>query len=195
MGNRRIFARSSVLLLAMLLLACSSSIVDGVSAAYRPKPQKRATYAAREEQVEGLPDYNDPHVRTRLGCSACKALVEKVYEDLTKLYDLRHGRPRHFEVVEVTEHMCQRLRDEYGLLMRNNHATTDFSRDASITRMQGAWINTFIEGRCGEILSHFEEPIIHHFPKLRGQLGELQKLVCYKLDKKCKAAEYTHEEL
>jgi hypothetical protein len=164
------------------------------SAAYRPKPEKRPTYQAREEQLDGLPDHGDPAVRVQLECSACKALVSQLYDDLSKLYDLRHSRPKHYEVVEVTEHMCARVRDSYGLLMRNNMATNEFSRDEAITRMKGSWINSFIEGRCGEILSHYEEPIIENFPRLRNKLKDFQKLVCYKLDKKCAAAEYTHHD-
>jgi hypothetical protein len=184
--------KSSLVILLALVVSCYAVTVE---AAFRPKPEKRPTYVAREEQVEGLPDYSDPATKAKLDCSACKALVEKVHEDLSKLYDLRHSRPRHFEVVEVTEHMCARIRDEYGLLMRNNQATTDFSRDAAITRMRGAWINTFVEGRCGYILSHYEEAIIENFPKMRQRPQDLQRLVCYKLDKRCAAAEHTHDEL
>ena len=62
----------------------------------------------------GLPDHGDPTVRAQLECSACKALVAQLYDDLNQLYDLRHGRPKHYEVVEVTEHMCARVRDTYG---------------------------------------------------------------------------------
>ena len=175
--------------LAAVALAVSSA---GVAAAYRPKPEARPTYNARPEQIDGLPDHGDPAIRAQLQCSACKALTAQVYDDLTKLYELRHGRPKTYEVVEVTENMCARLRDEYGLLMRNNMATTEFSRDQAITRMKGAWINSFIEGRCGEILSHFEEAIVENFSKMRGRVKDLQKLVCYKLDRHCVKAEHTH---
>ena len=187
-SSRHAAALFAVVVVALLVVVAPTP----AAAAYRPKPEKRPTYAAREEQIDGLPDHGNPRVRAQLECSACKALVEKVYDDLTALYDLRHGRPKQYEVVEVTENMCARIRDEYGLLMRNNQATNEFSRDASITRMKGSWINTFVEGRCGEILSHYEEPIIEHFPRMRGRLQDFQKFVCYKLDRKCAHAEHTH---
>jgi hypothetical protein len=186
--------RTSITLLGSIIVVVMLANA-GVSGAFRPKPEKRPTYIAKDEQLEGLPDYGNPVVKAKLDCSACKALVEKLHTDLNDLYKRRDDRPKAFEVVEVTEHLCSRVRDEYGLLMRNNQATTDFSRDERITRMKGAWINSFVEGRCGYLLSHFEEPIIENFGHMRHRVEDLQKLVCYKLDKRCVAAEHTHDEL
>lgn len=156
--------------------------------------ESRPTYTAKDEQLAHLPDHTDPHINHQLRCSACKNLADHIFERLSKLHKLRHGKPRSYEVVEALENICGELRDQYGLLLRNNMPTNEFSRDESITRMKGAWINTFIEGRCGDILSHYEESIMEHFGGY-SKAEQLQQLICYRLERSCVAVEYTHEEL
>ncbi len=86
--------------------------------------------------------------------------------------------------VELIEHMCEEVKHEYGLVMRRNKPTLEFSRDESISRLKGAWINLYIEGRCGKILAQHEEQILEKYRQVRN-LGEFQEWICKRLDKSC----------
>ena len=184
----------STLRFALAVLAITAVLLIAPASARPRSAERRPTYEADEEMIEGLPDYTDPVIGRKMKCSACKALVSEVYEKLIRIYKFRHGQPKSYELIEEMEGMCRTLKDEYGLLKRNNKATTEFSRNEAITRLKGAWINTFIEGRCGEILTTHEDAIAEHYAKVRN-VGELQQMVCVKWDRSCTREEAERDEL
>jgi hypothetical protein len=140
------------------------------------------SYDAKEDQIDGLPDYMNPAVAKQLKCSACKVLMDELYDRLKAIHNDR--KPKMYEVVDVVEGVCADVRDNYGLLMRSNQATNEFSRNKAITRMKGAWINTYLEGRCGELMSHHEESIVEEFPRVQA-VEQLMQLVCWRLEQSC----------
>jgi hypothetical protein len=186
---------STVGVVAVAFFVAVSFMPEVQAVARRPKRREdsdRPTYTAKDEQLEQLPDYGDPKVNKALRCSSCNALAKEVYEKLVDLGKRRNGRPRQYEVAEVLEDICPTLRDEYGLLLKNNKPTTVFSRNKAITRMQGSWINSFIDTRCGELLSSHEEQMIEWYSKVKD-LEEFRELVCIKWEKTCQATEI-HDE-
>jgi hypothetical protein len=193
MKYSHVIGLAGLLFVAIVLLPASGGGL--ASAGRRPKRRdenERPTYDAKDEQLEQLPDYGDPKVMKALRCSSCNALIKEVYVRLMALNKRKDGKYRMYEIVDVLEDTCPTLRDEYGLLLKNNKPTTVFSRNKAITRMSGSWINSFIDTRCGELLSTYEEDLIKHY-KLVKDLEELRELVCVKWEKTC-AINEIHDE-
>lgn len=178
---------------ALVLIVMNVLVFATLSMAQR-RPTNRPTYTAREEQLEQLPEYTNPAIRNKLKCSACKCLTKELYAQLHPLYEKRHGHPKLGEVAEILDGFCRTVRNEYGLLMKNNLPTTDFSRNSAITRLQGAWINNFIEGECGELLSEHEERILDEFPNFRSA-SDVQTKVCSDWYSICSEGEVRRDEL
>eukprot|EP01065_Artemidia_motanka_P036155 TRINITY_DN44061_c0_g1_i1.p1 TRINITY_DN44061_c0_g1~~TRINITY_DN44061_c0_g1_i1.p1 ORF type:complete len:213 (+),score=77.80 TRINITY_DN44061_c0_g1_i1:71-640(+) len=146
---------------------------------------------ATEEQTDGLPDYGDPAVSKRLRCSACRCLTKEVHSELRRVDKLRHGKPRPWEIEEVLEKICSRLRNDYGLLRRNNRPTEEFSKNTAISRLTGNWINAYIESRCGELMGNYEDEITDTYKE--GELIDFQRRICGELDGSCTEAHLKKE--
>ena len=165
--------------------------------AYRPKRRSendRPSYEAKEDQLEQLPDIENPVVMRELACSSCRALTQELYLQMMEVHKKKDGRPRTSDLIDVVEGICPYLADEYGLLLKNNKPTTIFSKNKAITRMQGNWINNFILNRCSEIFSLHEDDILKQYAKVKD-LEAFQSLVCIDWQKKCKKVELTRDEL
>eukprot|EP01060_Flectonema_neradi_P030079 TRINITY_DN429_c5_g2_i1.p1 TRINITY_DN429_c5_g2~~TRINITY_DN429_c5_g2_i1.p1 ORF type:complete len:170 (+),score=35.24 TRINITY_DN429_c5_g2_i1:83-592(+) len=143
--------------------------------------QKEGTEAT-EEQTEGLPDFGDKKVNKRLRCSACKCVVAEVKGALDAVSKLRHGKPKAYELEDKLDNLCRVMRDNYGLLRKNNKPTEIFSKNSAISRLQGNWINSYLETRCGEILSEYEDELLSSYSE---SLIDLTDLICRQGDSTC----------
>ena len=143
--------------------------------------QKEGTEAT-DEQTDGLPDFGDKAVNKRLRCSACKCVVSEVKTALETVSKLRHGKPKAYELEDKIDGLCRVMRDNYGLLRKNNKPTEIFSKNKAISRLQGNWINSYLETRCGEVLSDFEEEFLAQYSK---PVVELTDLICRQGDSTC----------
>ena len=182
------FLITALLILLVICLSSLSFIINKnfVVAARRPHPQHHEThhYGASEEIHAEMPDHTLPKNKKALECSSCKVLTEEVWTRLHALSKKMNGRPRHSQQVDLIEDMCVDVKREYGLLMRNNKPTLEFSRDEALTRLRGSWINIYLEGRCGKILAQHEEQILERYKKVRD-LAEFQAAICQKIDRSC----------
>eukprot|EP01059_Diplonema_ambulator_P021778 TRINITY_DN3623_c0_g1_i1.p1 TRINITY_DN3623_c0_g1~~TRINITY_DN3623_c0_g1_i1.p1 ORF type:complete len:190 (+),score=38.09 TRINITY_DN3623_c0_g1_i1:40-570(+) len=146
--------------------------------------------AASDEQMEGMPDYGNPEDARKLKCSACKNVVLEVKEALDKLEALRHGVVKSYEIEDVLDSLCSKISVTYGILRKSNRPTTIFSRNKLISRLTGNWINSYIETRCGEILTDYEDDLITNY---RIPLQELQDKICRKGVQYCASTEEVQE--
>eukprot|EP01062_Namystynia_karyoxenos_P027148 TRINITY_DN20922_c0_g1_i1.p1 TRINITY_DN20922_c0_g1~~TRINITY_DN20922_c0_g1_i1.p1 ORF type:complete len:215 (+),score=69.73 TRINITY_DN20922_c0_g1_i1:74-646(+) len=173
------------------VLALTAVFLRPAAADQELSPKQKAQYeenrkrgtAATDEQMDGIPDYGDKQVSKRLRCSACKCLAKELFDELRRVHKLRHGKPRSWEVEEVLEGICATLRNDYGLLRRNNKPTEEFSRNSAISRLTGNWINSYIESRCGELVSSYEDDIVQSYTN--GELIDFQRLICSQRDGSC----------
>jgi len=163
-----------------------------VTSAEEPQKEHPRSHPAPQEQVDQLPDFSNPEIAKKLKCSACKCLTREIHDRLSALDKLRHGTPKHFEVAEKIEALCKIVNDEYGLLMRNNKPTLDFSRNAAISRLRGNWINTFLVNRCNEIVDEHENDIVKNYKK---NYEDFKLLICRELSGFCSKHQLTKEEL
>jgi hypothetical protein len=173
-----------VLLIAVLCLGASARSADG---------GKRPTYRPSEDEVNNIPDLTSNE--KELKCTSCRAIAREVHERLWKVSQLRHGHPKHFELVDVLDSVCFDMASSYGLLLKNNAPTTEFSRNDKISRYQGSWINTYLERRCGDVLHHFDDDLIRE--ALRHEtLDAFRHVVCTTWEKSCMTrAEAVREDL
>lgn len=181
-----------VLLLSLLVVVIvtnsAASVVDG---AYRPHAvDHQKHYYAPEQVHKDMPDHTDPKNKPALACSSCKVLTEEVWQRLHALAKRHGGKPRMHAQVDAIEKMCNEVKHEYGLVMRKNKPTLEFSRDETISRVRGGFINLYIEGRCGKILAQHEEQILEKYRQVRD-LGEFQASICQRLDKSCLSEKFT----
>jgi hypothetical protein len=157
------------------------------------RPAPRPTYRPDEKELSKIPDLtkNDKPLK----CSSCRAVAREVHERLWRVSKLRHGHPKHVELVDVLDPVCAQMGASYGLLLKNNEPTTEFSRNEKISRYQGAWINTYLERRCGEIMDHYDDDLIRE--ALRHEsLDAFRDRLCTKLEKTCQTrAEAVVEDL
>ena len=130
---------------------------------------------ATEENIEGLADLGDPKVYSQLECSACKCVVRDVKGELMKLNALRHGKQKSYEVEDLLDGLCDVVEKLYGILRKNNKPANVFSRNTNISRLQGAWINSFIGRRCGDILHDHEDYLLAHF---KDHVQDLRTAIC-----------------
>jgi len=163
---------------------------DVILAARRPHVRHHETHHyAPAEVIEGLPDHTNPVDSAALKCSSCKVLTTEVWERLHALAKKRNGRPVHHEQVDVIEDMCKAVKNQYGLLMRNNKPTTEFSKDPRYSTVKGQWIVPYLEGRCGKILASHEEQILEKYRHVRT-LNDFLKIICQRLDRSCQGEDF-----
>eukprot|EP01064_Diplonema_japonicum_P009075 TRINITY_DN1653_c11_g1_i1.p1 TRINITY_DN1653_c11_g1~~TRINITY_DN1653_c11_g1_i1.p1 ORF type:complete len:208 (+),score=54.70 TRINITY_DN1653_c11_g1_i1:66-626(+) len=177
----------SVILLLSIVIA---PMADAKQKKKNKKDYKDEGTAATEEQMEGMPDFGDKEVAGKLKCSACKNVVAEVKMALDALTELRHGKPKSFEVHDALDDMCRKISLNYGILRKNNKPTTTFSRNTAISRLTGNWINSYIETRCGEVLTDHDEDLALNY---RRTLPELQDMICRVGTNWCKTVEQTRE--
>eukprot|EP00759_Apiculatamorpha_spiralis_P012887 PhF_6_TR19739/c0_g1_i1/m.28805 len=156
-------------------------------------PQPPHTHQADDAQVEQLPNYEDPIVQKKLACSACKSLTLEFQNKLLILRKLRHGKPKYYEVAAEIEGVCKSVKDQYGLLMKNNKPTMDFSKNPAISRLRGNWIDTFLENRCNELLDQHEEELLKSYHSTTVE--EFRSLICRESAKLCSVHDLNKEEL
>lgn len=82
--------------------------------------------------------------------------------------------------------MCEHHTNKYGLVVdpNNSSATTAFSSDPSVDRVQGMWINNFMKERCAQLMFHHEDAIIEKHPEA-DSLAHFQSMMCSEWDKHC----------
>jgi hypothetical protein len=149
-------------------------------------------YEATEKELKSLPDFGKPPVYRKLRCTACRASVIELHEGLVELQRRKGGQKyvKEYDRLEMIEAVCfdSKLSNAaqkkdfkrkglplfplkaWGLQRRNNEATTDFSRDVAISRIQGNWVNNFLTNMCGEIIGEYDEELFHGF-KTHGEEG------------------------
>lgn len=147
---------------------------------------KRPTYRPSEDEVNKIPDVtkNDKELK----CNSCRAIAREIHERLWRVSRLRHGHPKHYELVDVLDPVCSEMGTSYGLLLKNNEPTTEFSRNEKISRYQGAWINTYLERRCGDVTYQYDDDLIRE--ALRHEsLEAFRDVLCTKWEKSCASRE------
>lgn len=178
---------SCCLFAAVLLTAICVVAVNGGMSAKRPKVTKHHRHEHyRDHTLDHLPDITDHGVMRVLRCSSCTELSKQLYGELLQLY--RQKDPTHAELIAVIDNMCQHHVNMYGLVLDpvNESATTTFSMDTSVERLQGIWINTFMKERCAHLMVNHEEDILSKHPEA-DSLAHFQKMVCVDWDKSCDA--------
>ena len=153
------------------------------------------SYTAKDDQFDQMPDVGNRKVMRALRCSSCNQLTTEIYTQLVELTEKKKKagrRPKSYEIAEVTEVICPTLRDEYGLVLKNKKPTNIFSKDKALTRMTGAWVNSFIDTRCGEMLDAWEDQIIEEYESVTS-VDDMKRLVCIKWEKTCKEEEIIDE--
>jgi hypothetical protein len=179
----------AVLLSALLLFAFAPAAAVDAAVRARTRSHRTHHYAPKVADHPDLPHHTHDDHRDEIKCNSCKALSQEIFERLEALFKLRHDKPKHYETVEVFERMCVDVRKEYGLLMRDNKPTWEFSRRTDVARMQGDWIGPYFEGRCGQLLAAHEEQIVEKFRHHRD-LTVMQNFLCKKMDHSCKDVEF-----
>eukprot|EP00667_Euglena_gracilis_P025091 EG_transcript_29249 len=164
-------------------------------AAHPFPPAAAAAHAPSPEQVERLPDVSDPRVAKRLRCSACKAVVKEVHQRLQKLAKLRPS-PKSFEVIEALEGVCPSMSQRYGLLLKSNQPTEEFSDNQQISKLQGNWINMYLETACGTLFDEYEDDMVDNFNKWRlWSIAEAQDYLCFGKAADCRNEAWLSDEL
>lgn len=176
----------------LLLTALTAAVLlvvhvqcDGHSST--PNREQPKGYRPSDDEVAKIPDLTDPLKSKALRCSSCRAVAREIHERVAAAYKLRHGKPTTFEIADALDPMCRGMATQYGLLMKNNEPTTEFSRNKAITRFQGSWINTFVERRCGEIVDALDDDLIPLAKKHVESLGAFREAVCKEYEGSCKS--------
>jgi len=158
-------------------------------------------YSPTDQDLDAMPDFGKPNILRELRCSACHASVIEIFEAMTSL-DERKGKKfvKEYDHIEVMEAVCYdpklastriterfKRRDlpvfplsAWGLQRRNNKPTTMFSRDTTISRVQGNWIGIFLTNMCNEIIGEHDEAILKGYVKDNKSVHELANYVCGK---------------
>lgn len=143
------------------------------------------SYTAPDPVQATLPEYTLPKNKKRLRCNACKAIAEEIHQGLNALAEKNNNRPRRDQQSKFLEKVSLTMRNEYGLLMKNNVATFEFSKDEDISRIKGNWINVMLEEQCGSLVVDYEDEILAQYQKDREDFPSFQKFICRKLVKTC----------
>ena len=176
-----------ITLLLMSILAVFVTAADDVQ-------QKPSQHRPSDDLVDQIPDPTKAANKKKYKCSSCKALAKEAFTALDKLRRLRKGVEKYAEKVEALETLCASIGKNYGLLMRNNAPTHDFSNNAAISRLQGSWVNTYLESRCGELMEKYDEDLIREFNNVQSAV-EAQTLICSTWEKSCSAKQALIEDL
>ena len=138
-----------------------------------------------EEEIKQLPDLSKPATRKELRCSACRAVTLEIFEGFMKA-DLKKGSYKYvkeYDRLEILDAVCADVKNarahiihktkqnklpfyplkNWGLQRRNNVATTSFSRDKTISMLQGNWVSQFIINMCGEVIGDYDEELISFY--------------------------------
>ena len=166
------------LLLLVLVVAVGAVGIQEVG-------KKRTSIAAKDEQIDNMPDTSNPAVMKELQCSACKAAAREAYEALWNLHTLRRGSVQEFEYDDMFDNHCQIIKRKYGLLMRKNKPTNELSRNTAISRVQGIWVGTMVEDACAELLDKYQDRMIKEYPNSH-LYKEFQQWACNNWNKKGK---------
>lgn len=190
--------RSFALLLIILVIFVASlitSAADATSSAARRKEKPAPHHYAPDVKIHNeMPDHTDPQNKKRLQCSSCKVLTQEFWERLHALSERNNGRPRRDQQMDVLESMCNEVKIDYGLVMRNNKPTLEFSREDAISRLKGSWVNVYLETRCGNLVSNHDEVILDKHKTLKN-LAEFQQFICQTLDKSCLNEKFVNADL
>jgi hypothetical protein len=173
--------------IALLLLFASAFLVDCAFSL-------RKGEAVSEALLEQVPDPTNPGTKKKLACSSCRAVAKEAFGAMDRLRKLRKGVEKYSEKVEALETVCTTIGKTYGLLMRDNKPTFDFSSNSAISRLQGSWVNTYIESRCGDLMEKYDEDFIKGFGKVSTVI-EAQALLCKEWERTCSVEEAAKEDL
>ena len=144
----------------------------------------RTTQRPSDEQMEEIPHPTDKAAKRALHCNSCHVLARETFLKLSALTKLRHGKPKHYELVDAVDALCREIGQAYGLLLKNNKPTMEFSKDARITRYTGSWITTFLERRCGEIMEAFDDELLVEATRAVDEV-QFRRTVCTVWEKSC----------
>mmetsp|Transcript_35592 Transcript_35592/g.69723 ORF Transcript_35592/g.69723 Transcript_35592/m.69723 type:complete len:199 (+) Transcript_35592:247-843(+) len=137
------------------------------------------------DQEEGLPDFGDPQVASRLKCSACRASAVEMHEAMQGLRAKRgKAKIKEYEYTEVMDEVCEGPIKGYGIQLRNNLPTHKFSKDMSISRAQGHWAGRYVTGVCADLYRDYEDDLL----ELQGKpLLQFVEEICRDRIKVCDA--------
>ena len=134
------------------------------------------------EEVKQLPDLSKPETRAKLRCSACRGVSLEIFEAF-RIADDRKGGAKYvkeYDRLDIMDAVCADVKNarahiihktksrklpfyplkNWGLQRRNNVATTTFSRDKTISMLQGNWVSQFIINICGEVIGEYDEDLM-----------------------------------
>jgi hypothetical protein len=171
--------------ISLLLLFIVFSFAKEATSKELKKDESNKNYFPSEQLQETIPDHTNPKNKQKIKCSACKVIAEELYFGLTALAKKNNNRPRRDQQTDFFDKVCAKMKTDYGLLMRNNAATLEFSRDADISRIKGSWVNFRLEEHCLSLLDQDEDEILEEFKKSKDDFVSFQKFVCKKIDKVC----------
>lgn len=143
------------------------------------------SYTAPENVRASVPEYTKPANKKIIKCNACKAIAEEMHRGLTALAQRNNNRPRRDQQSTFLEKLSGVMKTDYGLLMKNNVATFEFSRDEDISRIKGNWVNVLLEEQCGSLVVDYEDEILARYEKDKNDFPAFQEYVCRKLVKTC----------
>lgn len=185
----------------LVLLICISSIIAISGEEMKGKKTNRkirkdkngkdteveevTSYSAPDAVQATMPDYTIPKNKKILRCNGCKVIAEEIHQGLKALAEKNNNRPRRDQQSKFLEKVSTTMRTEYGLLMKNNMATFEFSKDEDISRIKGNWINVMLEEQCGSLVFDHEDEILAQYEKDKNDFPSFQKYVCRKLVKTC----------
>jgi len=104
---------------------------------------------------KGVPNVNDSVTRARVRCNACAASADALREDLRALVTRKTvAGVRRVDIVEAVDATCERVGEEYGLLMRDDKTTEVFTEGfgGTISRARGSWITQYVREECGRLI-------------------------------------------
>lgn len=134
------------------------------------------------EEIKQLPDLSKTETRAKLRCSACRGVSLEIFEAF-RIADERKGGAKYvkeYDRLDIMDAVCADVKNarahiihktksrklpfyplkNWGLQRRNNVATTTFSRDKTISMLQGNWVSQFIINMCGELIGEYDEDLM-----------------------------------
>lgn len=140
-----------------------------------------------EEELKQLPDLGKKATREELRCTSCRAVALEIFEAFS-IADQRKGGAKYvkeYDRLEILEAVCADVKNarahiihktkknklpfyplkNWGLQRRNNVATTTFSRDKTISMLQGNWVSQFIINMCGEVIGDYDVELMSYYKK------------------------------
>ena len=180
------------LILLLTLLAAVNAVVKP-----NPKSEHRVGDRYRDELLHDLPNVKDAHLRVKMRCSSCKELSGHLFEKLNEVTNdakRKNEAPAAHKYLTAIENHCTGLESQYGLVKistTGGKATVEVSRKSDGRNLlKSHWVNRYILSRCSELVSKYEEDVLHEMKEF-ATVGVFQRVLCNQWEKSCNASDIT----